>query len=76
MLSQIIKKGVNSNIVIFDIEGRGDISRIINLYRSFNPQSNLSAREKFKYQLQLIKEARSEKYLEICDFNLDLFTSE
>ena len=64
-------EGTDSNVVIIDIEGRGDVSRIINLYRCFNPQSNVSAREKFKYQLQLIKDAWSEKCLIKGDFNLD-----
>ena len=64
-------EGTDSNLVIIDLEGRGVVSRIINLYRSFSPQNNLSARDKFKYQLQLIKESRSEKCLVIGDFNLD-----
>ena len=57
--------------VIIDLEGRGEVSRIINLYRSFSPQNNISASYKFKYQLQLIKEARSERCLVLGDFNLD-----
>ena len=48
-------EGMNSNMVIIDIKCGGSVSRIINLYRSFNPQNNVTAREKFKYQLQLKK---------------------
>ena len=64
-------EGINSNIVIIDIDCKSKVSRVINLYRSFNPQDNVSARDKFKYQLQLIKEARTQGCVILGDFNLD-----
>ena len=47
-------EGKNSNLIIIDIEDRKR-TRLINIYRSFNPQDGLSPREKFKYQLNLIR---------------------
>ena len=38
---------------------------------NINPQNNVTARDKFKYQLQLIKEASTVKCLILGDFNLD-----
>ena len=38
---------------------------------NINPQNNVMARDKFKYQLQLIKEASTVKCLILGDFNLD-----
>ena len=64
-------KGVNSNMIVIDIEGSSDINRRINLYRSFSPQDNVSARDKFKYQLQLMKNTRTEKCVVLGDFNMD-----
>ena len=48
-------EGVYSHLFIIDIEGSSAIKRIIKVYRSFNPQNNINARLKFKYQLELIK---------------------
>ena len=48
-------EGTDSHIVIIDTEGIKIVKRIINVYRSFNPQNNVSARAKFLYQLQHIK---------------------
>ena len=45
--------------------------RIINIYRSFNPQNNVSPRDKFKYQIQLIKTAMTSDTVLLGDFNLD-----
>ena len=45
--------------------------RIINIYRSFNPQNNLSPRDKFKYQIQLTKTAMTSNTVLLGDFNLD-----
>ena len=45
-----ILEGVDSHIVIIDIEGKSDINRIINVYRCFNPEGNYTAREKFRYK--------------------------
>ena len=63
-------EGVDSHIVIIDILNCS-IKRIINVYRSFNPQNNVNAREKFKYQLEIIKKAMSERCIVIGDFNID-----
>ena len=52
----LVLEGVDSNLIIIDIEGTNP-ARIINLYRSFNPQNGVSQRTKFKYQLSLIKES-------------------
>ena len=43
-------EGVDSNIIIIDLDGDLDI-RLINVYRSFAPQNGVSPRQKFKYQL-------------------------
>ena len=48
-------EGVDSNLIIIDIVSPSTVKRIINVYRSFNPQNNVNARMKFKYQLNLIK---------------------
>ena len=44
-------EGIDSHLVIIDIEGISDIKRIINVYRCFNPEGNTTAREKFRNQL-------------------------
>ena len=64
-------EGVNSHIIVIDIEGRSEIRRIINVYRCFNPQEGISAREKFKNQLVLIKKAMIPDTVLLGDFNLD-----
>ena len=63
-------EGVNSNLVIIDIEQKPK-KRIINVYRSFNPQGGMTQREKFLYQLQLIKNAIIEGTIVLGDFNVD-----
>ena len=62
-------EGVDSNLIIIAIESTGSVKRIINVYRSFNPQNNVNARIKFKYQLDLIKRAMIESCVIIGDFN-------
>ena len=66
-------EGNDSHIVIIDTEGINNVKRIINVYRSFNPQSNVYARTKFVYQLQLIKNAMCKDCLVVGDFNIDYF---
>ena len=61
-------EGTNSHIVIIDLEGPITVKRIINVYRSFNPQNNVSARDKFKYQLEIIKSAMTQSTVLIGDF--------
>ena len=63
-------KGVDSNLIIIGIEGTCP-TRIVNEYRSFNPQNGQSQREKFKYQLSLIREAFVKGTILLGDFNLD-----
>ena len=43
----------------------------LNICRSFNPQNNVNARTKFKYQLEIIKNAMCENCLVIRNFHLD-----
>ena len=64
-------EGVNSNLVIIDIITKNEPIRIINIYRSFSPQDNVSARVKFNYQMELAKEALNTKSILLGDFNLD-----
>jgi exonuclease III len=49
-------EGTNSNLMVVDINN-GTKLRLINIYRSFAPQNNIGQREKFKYQLHLMKNA-------------------
>ena len=64
-------EGVDSNLIIIDIVSPSTVKRIINVYRSFNPQNNVNARMKFKYQLNLIKNAMIESCVIVGDFNID-----
>ena len=64
-------EGVNSHLVIIDIASNLSIKRIINVYRSFNPQNNVNARVKFCYQLELIRSALDVNCVILGDFNLD-----
>ena len=61
-------EGVDSHIVIIDISNCA-IKRIINVYRSFNPQNNVNERTKLKYQLELIRNAMTEQCIVIGEFN-------
>ena len=65
-------EGINSNLIIIDINGIKPV-RLINIYRSFRPQENITAREKFKYQLGLIKDAMNSNTILVGDFNIDYF---
>jgi hypothetical protein len=47
-------KGAHINLMIIDIL-QGASTRIININRSFPPQDNEGQREKFQYQVELIK---------------------
>ena len=58
-------------MVIIDIKDIKVPLRLINIYQSFSPQNNISARDKFKYQLLLIKKAFNENSILLGDFNLD-----
>ena len=63
-------EGVDSHLVIVDIVCMNKY-RIINIYRSFNPQNGKSAKENFCYQLSLIKMASNLNTVILGDFNLD-----
>ena len=47
------------------------VSRLINVYRSFAPQHDVSQRDKFGYQLDLIETAFTSNTILLKDFNLD-----
>ena len=64
-------EGMNSNLVVLDILTKNEPLRIINIYQSFNPQNNVTVRDKFKYQLQLVRDASNTKKILLGDFNLD-----
>ena len=63
-------EGKNSNLMIIDIDD-GTNLRVINIYRSFTPQDNIGQREKFKYQLNLMKIAITNNTIILGDFNID-----
>ena len=60
----------NHHIVIVDITTSKKF-RVINLYRSFRPQGNLSPDEFFKSQLGVLQKALCSYCLILGDFNLD-----
>ena len=67
-------EGVNKHLVIVDVlNGKKPKKRIINIYRSFNPQGT-SQREHFSCQLDLIKLAFNRDSVLIGDLNLDYAT--
>ena len=63
-------EGTDNNMIIIDIKGKKPV-RIINIYRSFNPQNGISQRTKFQLQLNLISNAINGKVILLGDFNLD-----
>ena len=63
-------EGINSNLMVIDILQDKHI-RIVNLYRAFKPQNNVSPRNKFQYQLELIKNMMCANIIILGDFNLD-----
>ena len=46
-------EGANSHLIIIDIKGSRDL-RLINIFRPFNPQSDISPKDFFSYQMELI----------------------
>ena len=54
-------ESMNSNLIIVDIVSSSTVKRIINVYRSLNPQDDVNARTKFKHQLDLIKHSMIER---------------
>ena len=63
-------EGTDNNMIIVDIKGTKPV-RIINIYRSFNPQNGVSQRTKFQLQLSLISNAINDNEILLGDFNLD-----
>ena len=63
-------EGINSHLVVIDILDNKH-TRLINIYRSFNPQESISPREKFKQQLELIRLAMTHETIILGDFNID-----
>ena len=63
-------EGANSHLLIMDVRAEKDL-RIINIYRSFNPIINTTAKELFETQLRLINEAFTNNTVLLGDFNLD-----
>ena len=61
---------MNGYSVVIDISGSNSVKRIINVYRSFNPQNNVNARTKFLYQLEIIKNTMIDECILLGDFNL------
>ena len=51
---------------------RNEPKRIINIYRSFNPQDGSTPKSNFISQLLLIKEAYQKNSIVLGDFNLNL----
>ena len=62
---------VDSNIMVLSVSNCLEDVRIINIRRSFNPQNNVTPRDKFKYQIQVMKEAMTSNVIIVSDFNLD-----
>ena len=60
----------NLHLMILDIETMPPI-RLINIYRTFNPQDGSTARENFKKQLNLINMVTDSKTILLGDMNLD-----
>ena len=63
-------EGTNCHLEIIDLFGKTDL-RIITIYRTFKPQENVTAREKFGMQLNLIKLLCTKNCVILGDFNVD-----
>ena len=63
-------EGSNNHIIIIDLIGGQDL-RIMTIYRTFKPFENMTAREKFEIQLNLVKNAMSKNTIFLGDFNID-----
>ena len=62
-------EGSNSNIVIVDLLNEKQ-TRLKNIYRSFRPQENLTPREKFAYQLEIVRLTMTRETIILGDFNI------
>jgi hypothetical protein len=63
-------EGTNNHLIIIDIMST-KTTRIINIYRPFNPRSGIHPRQFFISQLNLIKYAMTSNTVLMGDFNLD-----
>ena len=59
-LHQTDFEGNNSHLIFIDINGASGL-RLVILYRSFDPQGGISARDNFKSQLNLVVHATTAK---------------
>ena len=64
-------EGFNSHLIILDVIGIRT-ARIITIYRCFNPQTDISPLNFFKYQIDLIRASYHENTIVLGDFNLDM----
>ena len=72
-LSYIRKRdleGCGLHIIIIDLKCDNNL-RLINIYRSFNPQDGSTAREFFHLQINKVRAAFTENTILLGDFNLD-----
>ena len=60
----------NRHLMIIDIETNPQ-TRIITIYRTFKPQQQITSRDHFKLQLQIINRVTTDNTLLLGDFNLD-----
>ena len=60
----------NMHIIIVDINDSRK-TRVINIYRPFNPPSNLTQKEFFDHQLTILKNNITPSTILLGDFNLD-----
>ena len=63
-------EGRNNHLVVIEVEDKKKPKRIINIYRSFNPP-NLTAKDLFERQLDLISSAFDMNAMLLGDLNLD-----
>ena len=60
----------NSHLVIVDLNTTNKL-RLINIYRTFAPQDDVTPKEKFAQQLITISNAMTENCIIMGDFNID-----
>lgn len=63
-------EGENNNLIIIDIL-QDKPTRLMNIYRSHNPQDNINQRIKFQTQLNVMTSAITANTIILGDFNLD-----
>ena len=63
-------ESIDAHVVIIELNN-SDQTRIINVYRPFNPQTNESQLSFFSKQLDIIKNATNNKSIILGDFNLN-----